>query len=78
MRFAPAVCTFTAAPAFYASTGINFGAAAPTAGSGNYDQDIDGAIALYPGNALSLCCSVTTTTALFFTTIIGAELPYYG
>jgi len=75
MKFAPAVCTFTAAPAFLASTGINLGAVAPSAGSGNYDVDYDGAIAIMPGNAISLCASVTTTTALFFSSILGYELP---
>jgi hypothetical protein len=74
VRFAPAVCTFTVAPAFYASSGVNLGAVSPSAGSGNYDQDYDGAIAIYPGTALSLCSSVTTTTSLWFSTIIGAEL----
>lgn len=75
MLFSPAVSTYTAAPAFYASSGINLGAVSPSAGSGNYDEDYDGAIAIYPGTALSLCSSVTTTTSLWFTTIIGAELP---
>lgn len=78
MLFAPAVCTFTSAPAFYASTGMNFGAASPTAGHGNLDMDMDGEIAIYPGNALSLCYSVTTSTSLWFASIWGAELPYVG
>ena len=73
--FSPAVSTYVAAPAFFASTGINLGAVSPSAGSGNYDEDYDGSIAIYPGTALSLCSSVTTTTSLWFTTIIGAELP---
>jgi len=74
MRFAPAVCTFTAAPAYLQSAGVNFGAAYPTV-NGNPDVDYDGAIAIMPGEAISLCYCVTTSTALFFTTIIGAELP---
>jgi hypothetical protein len=74
MKFAPAVCTFTAAPAFMASTGINFAAVAPTAGTIN-EVDYDGALAVMPGNAVSLCACVTTTTALFFSTIIYHELP---
>ena len=78
MLWAPITSTYTAAPSFFAATGINLGAAAPTAGGGNYDQDIDGQIAIYPGNALTLNCSVATTTATFWTTIVGAELPYIG
>jgi hypothetical protein len=74
MLFAPAVCTFVGAPAFFASSGINFGAAAPTAGT-IQEVDYDGAIGLYPGNVLSLCASVTTTTALYFSTIIYHEVP---
>lgn len=78
MRFAPAVCTFAAAPAWFASTGINLGAVSPSAGSGAYFVDYDGAIAIYPGNALSLCSSVTTTTSLWFSTVTAAELPLIG
>jgi hypothetical protein len=78
MLWAPATCTFTAAPTFFAATGVNLGAAGPTAGAGNFDMDLDGEIALYPGNALSLTCSVTTTTSLWWTSIWGAELPYIG
>jgi hypothetical protein len=78
MRWAPAVSTYTVAPVFLAATGINLGAAAPTAGGGNYDVDVDGAIVLYPGNVLQLACAVTTTTATFWSTIWGAELPYIG
>lgn len=75
MKFAPAVCTFTAAPAFHMSSGIQLGAVAPSAGSGNYDIDYDGCLAIMPGNALSLCACVTTTTSVWFTSILGAEMP---
>ena len=71
-QFAPAVCTFTTAPAFYSATGINYKTEA-----GDYvaQVDYDGAIALMPGNALSLVYTVTTSTALYFTDIVIAELP---
>jgi hypothetical protein len=75
MLFAPAVSTFVSAPTFFASTGINLGAVAPTVGTGDYDRDFDGCIALMPGNVITLNACVTSTTALFFTTIFGYELP---
>lgn len=78
MLWAPATCTFVAAPTIFAATGINLGAAGPSAGAGNFDMDFDGSIAIYPGNALSLCCSVTTTTSTWYTSILAAELPYIG
>ncbi len=78
MLWAPVTSTFTAAPVFYAATGINLGAAGPTAGAGNFDMDLDGEIALYPGNALTLNASVATTTSTWWTSIWGAELPYNG
>jgi hypothetical protein len=70
--FSPAVCTFTAAPTFYSATGINYKTEA-----GDYvaQVDFDGALALMPGNALSLVYTVTTSTALYFTDIVIAELP---
>lgn len=76
MKFAPAVCTFTAAPAFFASAGISFGAVAPTNGGCSSEcVDYDGSIAVMPGNALSLCSSVTTTTSLWFASIMFSEVP---
>ena len=71
-RFAPAVCTFTAAPSFFSATGINYKTEA-----GDYvaQVDYDGEIALMPGTALSLVYTVTTSTALYFTDIVIAELP---
>ena len=73
MIWAPAAITFTAAPSFYAATGININAT----NSAGYISlaDYGGAIALMPGNALSLTYSVTTSTATFWTSIVGAELP---
>jgi hypothetical protein len=75
MRFAPAVCTFTTAPAFLMSTGINLGAASPSAGAGDLSRDYDGVLAIMPGMAISLCASVTSTTSTWFTSILGAEIP---
>lgn len=72
--WAPAVCTFTAAPTVVAATGINLGAAAPTAGA-PYTPFIDGKMAVMPGQALSLTYSVTTSTSLWFTTIWCVEVP---
>ncbi len=74
MYFAPAVCTFVAAPAFLCATGINLGAAAPTT-PGPYEMLFDGSLQIMPGNALSICASVTTTTSLWWTTLWGIEMP---
>lgn len=72
--WSPTTNTFTAAPTIDFATGINLGAAAPT-GSGAYEVKLDGAVAYYPGTAMSVCYSVTTSTALFTTSIIGLEIP---
>ncbi len=76
MLWSPAVNTFTAAPTVIAATGINMGAAAPTAGTGLYETKFDGALAFEPGTAMSVVYSVATSTALWFTTIWGLEIPY--
>ena len=73
MRFSPTTQTYTAAPAFLRSSGINL----PTASALNtvYRVDYDGDFAVLPGNAVSLTCAVATTTSVFFPTIITAEVP---
>jgi hypothetical protein len=72
MLWAPVTATFTAAPSFYRATGINMIAA----GAQNSFQAVyEGDLALLPGQALTLNCAVTTTTALFWTTIMATELP---
>jgi hypothetical protein len=71
MKWSPTTNTFTAAPAIIATTGMNLAATQPT---GVLQQDYDGALAIYPGNALSLCYSVTTSTALFYASVIAAEV----
>ncbi len=75
MRFAPTTVTFTATPTFLAATGISVGAVAPTNGGGPFPTNEDGKLVIFPGTALSLCYTVTTSTALFATTIYGLELP---
>jgi hypothetical protein len=72
--WSPTTNTFTAAPTVDFATGINLGAAAPT-GSGSYEAKFDGSIAYYPGTAMSVCYTVTTSTALFACTILGIEVP---
>lgn len=72
--WSPTTNTFTAAPTVDFATGINLGAAAPT-GTGTYEAKFDGAVAYYPGTAMSVCYTVTTSTALFTTTILGIEVP---
>jgi hypothetical protein len=64
--------TFTVAPTILCSTGVSLKAAAE-----DYviDVDYDGRIAILPGNAITLACSVATTTALLQYTIYFAELP---
>jgi hypothetical protein len=71
MRFSPATNTFTAAPAQLASSGINLPAASGL--NTMYIADYDGTLSIYPGNAISLCYSVTTSTGTWFTSIYGAE-----
>ena len=72
VRFAQATSTFAAAPTYWVASGLNYKTEA-----GDYlaEVDYDGALAIYPGNALTLCYSVTTSTALYFTTILGCEVP---
>ncbi len=75
MQWSPTTNTFTAAPTIIAASGLDLGAAAPT-GTGVYEVLLDGALGFEPGSAMSLTYSVTTSTALFQTTIFGIELPY--
>ena len=72
INFAQITATYTTAPAFFVSTGLNYKTEA-----GDYlaEVDFDGALALYPGNALTLCYSVTTSTGLYWTSVLGCELP---
>jgi hypothetical protein len=74
MKWSPTTNTFTAAPTVIATTGFNLGAN-PTACV--LQQDYDGQLAVYPGNALSLVYSVTSSVALYMITAAIAEVPYY-
>jgi hypothetical protein len=75
MQWSPTTNTFTSAPTVIAATGINPGASSPTSGSGLYETSFDGSLAWAPGTAMSVVYSVTTSTALFFVTIFGLEIP---
>jgi hypothetical protein len=72
--WSPTTNTFAAAPTVDFATGINLGAAAPT-GSGSYEAKFDASIMYYPGTAMSVCYTVTTSTALFAISILGLEIP---
>ena len=73
MQWSPTTNTFTAAPSVICPV-LNMGAAAPT-GTGTYEATLDGSLVFAPGTAMSVVYSVTTSTALFHLTIIGAEVP---
>jgi hypothetical protein len=74
MFWSPTTNTFTAAPTVIAATGINVAPADPVGGF-VADCALDGTLAFAPGTAMSVVYSVTTSTALFHTTILGLELP---
>lgn len=73
MLWAPAVCTFVAAPTVFMDSAINMGAVAPTNGGNSFVHKFDGELIIWPGQAFSVCYSVTTSTALFNVTLIGIE-----
>lgn len=74
--WAPAVNTFTVAPAFVQGTGIGLDtmAAASTNAPFVVNVDYDGLLGLAPGNALSLCTQAATSTALFQVTVFWEEI----
>lgn len=74
MYWSPTTNTFTAAPTVFSGTTINFGAADPTNSGFDHQHLFDGSLAVYPGNALSFTYSVTTSTALFISTLYGLEV----
>lgn len=74
MLWSPTTNEFTAAPTVIAAAGLNLGAAAPT-GTGSYETNFDGSLIFGPGTAMSIVYSVTTSTALFHVTLVGAEIP---
>lgn len=71
--FAPSTCTFTAAPVVEYATNINYNTTALVLANGTHD--FNGTLAYYPGTAMSICYTVTTSTALFAITLCGLEIP---
>ena len=67
MRWAASVCTFTAAPVFYAPVGITMftGTVAAVIAEISLIIDYDGEMGVAPGSAISLCTQVATSTALY-------------
>jgi hypothetical protein len=73
MNFAPTTITFTAAPVVEYATQINYNTTAgwlPQA-----TEFFNGKLAYYPGSAMTVCYTVTTSTALFAQTVVGIEIP---
>lgn len=71
--FAPSTCTFTTAPVVEYATNINYNTTALVLANGTHN--FNGTLAYYPGTAMSVCYTVTTSTALFALTITGIEIP---
>lgn len=75
MLWSPTTNTFTAAPTIDEATCINLGAADPTNSGGPHKHYFDGMTIYPPGSAMSVCYSVTTSTALYTVTLKGIEIP---
>ena len=73
IKWSPTTNSFTAVPTVIAGTGFNLAATQPT---GLLEQDYDGAIAIYPGNAMSLGYTATTSTATYYITALVADMQY--
>lgn len=75
--WAPAVCTFTAAPVFLRAAGISLFTGISTTAVAPFTlrADYSGDFVLGPGSAASLCFQTTTTTALFQVTVAWEEVP---
>lgn len=71
--FAPSTCSFTAAPVVEYATNINYNTTALVLANGTHD--FNGTLAYYPGTAMSICYTVTTSTALFAISLSGLEVP---
>lgn len=67
MNWAPAINTYTVAPAFWAPVGVTMftGTVAAVIAEIQLDIEFDGSIVLGPNAALSLCTQVATSTALY-------------
>jgi hypothetical protein len=74
MQWSPSANTFTAAPTVLSGTDINVSVV--TAEVSASTMFFDGSLVFEPGTALSICYTVTTSTALFFATLWGVELAY--
>ena len=75
VRWAPAVNTFTAVPAFLMGTGISLftGVGATAVAPFTLVVDYDGMLVVPPGTALSLTSQAATTTALFAISVFCVE-----
>lgn len=75
-RWAPAVCTFAAAPALFYTSSLSLftGLAATAVAPFKMEEDYDGMLNIAPGNALSLVSVQSTTTALFRASVIYEEI----
>lgn len=74
--WAPAINTFTAAPAFYRGVGISLftGIGTTAVAPFRLSVEYDGEVGITPGNALSLCSRAATTTSLFQVGIVFEEI----
>ena len=74
--WAPAVCTFTAAPTVHRHIGLSqlTGVAATAVAPFELGEDYDGDNLILPGAALSLCAEAATTTSLYRVTILFEEV----
>ena len=76
--WAPAVNTYTAAPAYYRPTNLSLftGVAATAVAPFAWGDEYDGDLQIAPGTALSLVTQQATTTALFRITVLFEEIDY--
>jgi len=77
VKWAPATCTFTAAPAFLCGVDLTLATYVVTAVVPPWtaEKNYDGKMGIAPGNALSLCSTAATTTALLVVKLVWEEIP---
>ena len=75
-KWAPAINTYTAAPAFYRPTSISLftGVAATAVAPFPLEEQYEGDFEIMPGTAVSLVTVQATTTALFRITLLFEEI----
>ena len=75
-KWAPAINTYTAAPAYYRPTSLSLltGAAATAVAPFPLFEEYDGNLLIMPGTALSLVTVQATTTSLFRLNVLFEEL----